>query len=233
MRHTVPTPRTFAPKRFTALALLLGSAACEVPNFEGPQIQSPPPAFFMQPEAYQERRMLPDLEITSHDAWVETSAGFFSGIYINSHAGVLTEEDAYSAWEASVVAAGEDVTVENLETLTIDGRDAWGWAEGLQAPVLGLAWIKYRAMVPYDTITYAIEFYGGEPGLKQMPDTLKTIVASFAVGKTTWNLPLIAVFVGMTLFMINALMKRSKEKATRLQSINFVTIKKDEEGEGA
>jgi len=33
--------------------------------------------------------------------------------------------------------------------------------------------------------------------------------------------------------MINALMKRSKEKATRLQSINFVTIKKDEEGEGA
>jgi TRAP-type C4-dicarboxylate transport system permease small subunit len=84
-------------------------------------------------------------------------------------------------------------------------------------------------MVPYDTITYAIEFHSGEPGLKREPDTLRIIVASFAVGETTWNFPLIAVFVGMTLFLLNTLINRSKEKATRLQSINFVTIKKDDE----
>jgi hypothetical protein len=40
MRHTVPTPRSFASKRPIVLALLLGSAACDVPNFEGPQIQT-------------------------------------------------------------------------------------------------------------------------------------------------------------------------------------------------
>ena len=232
MRHTVPTPRLFASKRPIVLALLLGSAACDVPNFEGPQIQTPPPAFFIQNEAYQQRRMFPELEIVSHDAWVETSWGFFSGIYINGHDGALTEEDARSAWEASLVAADEGVIVENVETLTIDGRSAWGWSERLQTPELGLVWVAYRAMIPYDTITYAVEFHGGEPGLKRQPDTLRTIVASFAVGQTTWNLPLIAVFVGMSLFMINALITRSKKRAARLQSIHFVTIKKDDEEEG-
>ncbi len=35
----------------------------------------------------------------------------------------------------------------------------------------------------------------------------------------------------MTLFLINTLVSRSEERATRLQSINFVTINKDDEGE--
>jgi len=33
----------------------------------------------------------------------------------------------------------------------------------------------------------------------------------------------------MTLFLINMLVRRSEEKATRLQSIDFVTIKKEDE----
>ncbi len=33
----------------------------------------------------------------------------------------------------------------------------------------------------------------------------------------------------MTLFLIDMLVRRSKRRATRLQSINFVTIKKEDE----
>jgi hypothetical protein len=33
MRHTVFAPRAFVSKRLVVLAVLLGSAACEVPNF--------------------------------------------------------------------------------------------------------------------------------------------------------------------------------------------------------
>jgi len=40
MRHTVPTPSAFAPRRLIVLALLIGSAACEVPNFEGEMEES-------------------------------------------------------------------------------------------------------------------------------------------------------------------------------------------------
>ena len=231
MRHTVPTPRAFGSPRLVVLVLVLASAACDMPTFEGAQIQSPPPAFYMQPDAYQQRRMFPDLELVSHNAWVETSWGHFSGIFINGHGGALTEDDVYDAWEASLAAAEPGVLVENVEILTIDGRRAWGWAERLQTPELGLQWIAYRAMVPYDTISYAIELFADEPGLKQRPDTLKTIVASFAVGETMWNFPLIAVFVGMTLFLINTLHRRSKARAARLQSINLVSIKKDDEEE--
>ena len=82
MRHAAPTSRAFKSPRLIVLALLLGVGACDVPAFEGPRIQSPPPAFYMQPDAYQNRRMFPDLETVSHEAWVETSWGFFSGIYV-------------------------------------------------------------------------------------------------------------------------------------------------------
>ena len=231
MRHPVPTPRAFRSQRLIVLTLLLGVAACDVPAFEGPQIQSPPPAFFIQNEAYQNRRMFRDHEIVSHDAWVETSWGFFSGIYINGHRGVLTEGDVRAAQEAALAAAVSGVIIENVEPLTIDGRDAWGWAERLQTRELGLSWIRYRAMVPYDTISYAIDFHGGEPELKGRPDTLRVIVASFAIGQTTRDLPLLAILGGMTLFLVAALQRRSQARATRLQGIRFVKIKKDNEKE--
>ena len=229
MRPTAPTPRAFRSQRFIVLALLLASTACEIPNFQGPQIQSPPPAFYMQPEAYQQRRMFPDLGIVVHKAWVETSGGPFSGIYVNGHAGVLTQDDVIAAREEAMAAATDPITFGNVEAFTIDTRRAWGWSERLETRALGLDWIAYRAVVPYDTITFALEFYGGDPGLKNHPDSLRTILASFAIGETVWNLPLIAVFVGMTLFLIVALRSRAQARARRLQSIQLVKIKKEDD----
>ena len=54
-------------------------------------------------------------------------------------------------------------------------------------------------LVPYDTISYAVEFLTGDPSLKIRPDSLRTIVASFAIGKATWNVPLLAIMADMVL----------------------------------
>ncbi len=223
-------------RRYTAFPIVLLAAltgACDVPDFHGPQIQNPPPAFFLQDEAYQQRRMFPEREITYHDAWVETAWGHFSAIYINGHAGTFTEDDVRAAQESAKAAALEPVTFGPIETLTIDGRESWGWAERLQTPEKGLDWIAYRAVVPYDTISYAIELLGGEPGLKGKPDTLKVILSSFAVGRTTYNLPLIAVLAGVGLFVANFVRSRSRERQLRHQSITLKQIPKKKEEDGA
>lgn len=209
------------------------ASACQMPRFEGPQIQSPPLGFLVQDESYQQRRMFPDRDITFHTAWVHTDVSGVSIIYINGHAGALTLDDAVAAqngvWGATL---DPDAIFEDLEPILVDGRQGWGWYERIQSDSRGLVDVAYRAVVPYDTVTFAIEFVSGEPNFKQFaPDTLRTIVSSFAIGRTTWNLPLIAVLGGAMLLLVNVLRSRARAKATRLRSINFVTIKRDEEGE--
>ena len=52
------------PNRAVLGALLLGLAACDVPNFQGPQLQEPPKGFLLQPDSRAARSMfqhLPDL----------------------------------------------------------------------------------------------------------------------------------------------------------------------------
>ena len=221
-----------------AALLLLTLSSCQVPNFEGPQIQDPPRRFFLQEDSYQGRRMFPDREVTWHTAWIEAMNGPYSGIYINAHPGVMTVEDVADALDAAKLAAEHPATsFGSIEAFEIDGRTAWGWAERLETPRLGLDWVAYRAVVPYDTVTFAIEFYGGDPRIKlAAPDTLKTVIASFAIGETTWNLPLVALIVGVTLFGISVLRTRAKERTARLRSVRLVSVEdleKKEEPEAA
>jgi hypothetical protein len=171
--------------------------------------------------------MFPDLDIVHHGAWVETASGLFSGIYVNGHPGVLTEDDVYAALEAGRLVAEADVTFGGIEPLTIDGRRGWGWTERLETPELGVDWVAYRAVVPYDTISYAIEFYGNDPGLKRTaPDTLRTIVTSFAVGELKWNWPLILILSGITVLMVGMAKNRTRARSLRLQSITLRQVKK-------
>lgn len=216
--------RWLGPQRLIVLALLLGPAACDMPRFQGPQIQGPPPVFYMQPEAYQQRRLFPDRELVFHTAWVETSDGRFSGIYVNGHDGAFTEEDVYAARDASQAAAEPSVTFGNVQVMTVDDRRAWGWEERLETRTRGIDWVAYRMVIPYDSVTYAVEFFAGDPGLKGASDTLQVILSSFAVGETEWNFPLIAIFAGMTLFLVSVMRSRSQARQQRLQSIQFVNV---------
>ena len=219
--------------RTALLATLVPVSACTIPRFEGPQIQNPPAGFLMQNESYLQRRMFPDLEVDFHTAWVHTDLSGVSVIYVNRHPHRLTLDDILSA-RAGVEAATADPDTRfgPVDALTIDGREAWGWEERVQSERRGLVDVAYRAVIPYDSATYAIEFVSGEPSFKAAsPDTLRTIVSSFAIGRTTWNFPLIAMISGALLLLVSVQRSRSQERRTRHRSINLVKFKK-EEGEG-
>jgi hypothetical protein len=223
---STPFP-TVSRVRAAGLAAVLTFTACDVPNFEGPQIQEPPQGFLLAPDSYQQRRLFPERELVSHVAWIE-SIDDFSTIYIDGHRGALGFEDVVAAREeARRVADDADTRFGEVESLRVDGREAWGWSERVESPTRGLVWVAYRAVVPYDTISYAIEFYSGDPSIKrEAPDTLRAVIASFAIGRTTYNFPLIAVGVGLVLLGVNALGKKRRENAARVRSINLVKIEK-------
>jgi len=216
-----------------ALAAMLALAACDVPNFEGPQIQEPPQGFLLAPDSHQQRRLFPERELVFHAAWVE-SIDDFSTIYIDGHRGALGFEDVVAAREeARRVADDPDVRFGEVEPLRVDGRDAWGWSERVETDRRGLVWVAYRAVVPYDTISYAIEFYSGDPSIKrEAPDTLKAIISTFAIGRTTYNIPLIAIGLGFALFGVNLVQSKRRQNAARLKSINLVKVEKKKAPEG-
>ncbi len=212
-----------------ALAVAALTTGCRVPNFQGPQIQNPPPAFTMNREATEERPMFPDRAVIYHDAWVEASWGNFSGIYINGHVGTLGSDEVQAARRGAMAAAeGKRVQFGEVESLQVDGRTAWGWGEEWRQDNGGLQYVVFRVAIPYDTITYAVDFITGEPGLKARPDSLRAIVASFAVGKTTLNWPVILIVSGVVLFLGNLMHRRGRERAARHRSIPLASIPKKE-----
>lgn len=218
-------------RRLVITTALLVTTGCSVPRFEGPEVQSPPAGFFQQPGTSQAYRMFPDREVTFHTAWVHTDMSGVSTIFIDGYQGSSTQDDVLAAVEVIRARAGDpDTRFGGIEALTIDGREAWGWEERVESVERGLVDVAYRAVIPYDTMTYTVEFVSGEPSLKlAAPDTLRAIVGSFAVGRTTWNLPLIAVGIGLLLFAVNFTINRRKARLEQLRSINLVQVKKDEE----
>ena len=60
---TTQRGKTFGIAALVIVALMvLATSGCDVPDVEGPQIQTRPPGFTMNPDTYLERRMFPDLE---------------------------------------------------------------------------------------------------------------------------------------------------------------------------
>ena len=224
-----PTHRYLLP---VAIPLMLATAGCDFPAFQGAQIQTPPQGFTLNPDTYLERRMFPDLEAVHHNAWVNASWGNFSGIYINGHAGTLSREWAESAQSTSKTAnVGKRIEYGEIEELNVDGRTAWAWTEWWRMENGGLQWVAYRAVIPYDTISYAVEFLTGDPALKIRPDSLRGIVASFGIGKTVWNLPLMAIMAGVLLLLGNMFRGRRAAQVARARNINLVQIPKKKDGE--
>ena len=169
--------------------------------------------------------MFPDLEVVYHDAWVEASWGNFSGIYINGHPGALGPEEVEAARSAAVGMTSDALAEFGpLESIQVDGRTGWGWTETWRMENGGLAYVVFRAAVPYDTVTYAIDFLTGEPGLKVRPDSLRTIVASFAAGETRPNLPLIALLASAGMLVLHTLRKRQRARVEATRRMTLVTM---------
>jgi len=213
--------------RTALVASVLLAGACDVPKFQGPQIQNPPPAFYMNREVTQSRRMFPDRAVIFHEAWVEASWGNFSGIYINGHPGNLDKAAVEAALGKAISdTKGELVEFGPMESLEIDGRTAWGWSEVWRIDDGLVRYGVFRAAIPYDTVTYAVDFLTGDPGIRNRPDSMRTIVANFAVGRTRWNVPLLLVGAGVLLFLLNLWRVRAKERAARARHVPLVTIPK-------
>lgn len=222
----------------TALcAVVLATSACEMPRFEGPQVQSPPAGFFIQDGTAAAHTLLPEMQHAYHTAWVHTDVSGVSTIYIDGYRGTATIEDAMAAVELMRAGAQDpDTHFGGIEALTIDGRQAWGWSEQIQSVERGLVEVTYRAMIPYDTITYTVEFTSGEPSIKlAAPDSLRATVASFAIGKTTWNFPMMAMGLGAILLLGNFWRGRRKARSAQLRTITLVQVKKpdEEDAEGS
>ncbi len=217
--------------RWALATLSIVLAGCEIPNFKGPQVQNISEGFQRQPDSYLGRRMFPDLEVVHHDSWVSMAFGEVSRIIINGHPVVLTRADVTSAQNAARATATEPVTFGDVIQYTIDERQAWGWSERLETAERGLDWIAFHVVIPYDTITYAVELFSHNPYFKRVPDTLATIAQSFAIGEVTWNIPLL-VFLGLcVVFLISFLRTRAERRQERLQSIRLVKFKKEDDEE--
>lgn len=213
------------------LTLALLASACRLPRFEGPQIQEPPVGFFIQEESYLARPLFPQRDVGFHTAWVHTDVSGVSVIHLYGHPGALSMDDVLAAHAGAQAAATDpDRRFGPIEALTIDGREAWGWEERVESTRRGLVDVAYRAVIPYDTVTFAIEFESGEPKWKAAsPDSLRAVVASFGIGRTTYNLPLIAIGAGAILLFASFVRGRSRERDQRLRSINLVQVPKEEE----
>ncbi|MEQ9398004.1 MAG: hypothetical protein RJQ04_02435 [Longimicrobiales bacterium] len=224
------------PARLALLVCMVG-AGCSVPNYPGPQIQDPPNGFTLNVDADLERRMFPDREVSYHDAWVAAGWGNFSGIYINGHPGVIGAAEVEAARQAALAlpARRPDQVRDfsEVERLTIDGREALAWSEMVRSPTQGIEYVAYRAVIPYDTVTFAVEMISGDPMYKARPDTLRTVVASFAVGEMTINFPLALIAAGALLLVASRVRARSRERAIRHSSITLKQVPKAKEGEGA
>ena len=227
------------PNRAVLGALLLGLAACDVPNFQGPQLQEPPKGFLLQPDSRAARSMFQHLPEVYHDAWVQSQPPY-STIRINGYSGVLGLQDVMAAQDSSRAHKRDaDITFGPIEPVTIDGREAWAWEERIETQRRGVPWVAYRAMVPYDTISYSVEIDTEDPLLKVgAPESLRAIVQTFGVGETVYNWPLIALGMGLLLFLIHVMRQRSQAKAAQLRSINLVKVERkpkqsESESEGA
>ncbi len=193
-----------------------------------PQIQGELIGFLSNPEVDRDRVMFPERPVVHFDAWVRTDASSFDGIYITTHAGTTTLAEVEEAREqAKEVPTDRPLRYGELEVGQIDGRTAMAWMEVWEDD--GLHEITFRTVVPYDTMTYVVEFLAGNPLFKSNPDTIRAIVATFGIGEIEWNMPLIAVGVLAGLLLLTKVGTRSKPS----QNYTLFTLPtEEEEGEG-
>ena len=112
-----------------------------------------------------------------------------STIFLTTYAGASTQDEIRAARDLHEDRFGY-AAYSGLEFLRVDGRDAWGWTETQTRDDGRVARIEYTAVVPFDSVTYVVEFSSSEPRFLHAA-SLRAVVATFAVGRRRWNVPLL------------------------------------------
>jgi len=186
------------------LGCLPWGTACSHPRFEGAQVQEPPHNFLFDANADKGRNVYPDREERRQTAWMRGFGdGGHSSLFITTYSGSSSRADVQAARDSQEERYGRSIRYGQLESFEIDGRPAWGWLEKQVAKGDTVS-VEYKAVVSYDSVSYAIEFFSSEPewmdGWRQ-----RQVIETFAIGKTRPNYLLILLliaFVSVSLWLI-------------------------------
>jgi hypothetical protein len=158
------------------ISLLVQLSACSTPRMEGPNISDPPAGFVYDANASNGRNIFATEDILRQAAWIRPREEHFCDISMTEYTGSATRQDVQEALDYFIKKYSYP-TYGPLETITIDGHDAWGWQEtqfykGEQSSM------TYRAVVSYEDRCWAIEFYAKDPAW-QNTERMKEIICSF------------------------------------------------------
>ena len=190
----------------SAAALLPG---CSAPAVEGLQVQEPPAGFFFDANASKGRAVFPEREILSQGAWWGDirSEEPRSDIFVTRYPGGVTAEDAQAARDRQAARYGGITSTQYgaVTALTIDARSAFAWLEQRLDENGDLRGLDYKALITYDSVTYAVEFSTSAEH-RLHPDSVARVVHSFGMGTTTvhWNMIVGSVLVlgGLLVFLV-------------------------------
>lgn len=173
----------------TALVLALaGTTGCAKPSVPGYQLRAVPAGFLYTANADFGVNPFPDRTPLSHGAWLGDAESVQpqSEIFITRYRGVVTPAEAGAAREAQASRYGHPASIDYgaVTPVTIDGRPAVAWLETRYDEHHAVRSLKYSAVIPYDSVSYAVEFDTAAPDRLQ-PDSLIQVVHSFGRGQTT------------------------------------------------
>jgi hypothetical protein len=190
-------------------AALLVLASCSTPRILDGHIPNPPPGFAFDANASKARNVFPDREIVWQRGYGTLGEENHCSIFITKFvgtAGSMEIEDARSA----LAARYPYLEYGPLEELLIDHRPAWGWLE-TQFYKGELSSLAFKAVVPYDSVCYAVEFFARDPQYRN-PEVLKAAVATFEIGRKEVHyshVALAALFVLGTVLVVSRIGRSS------------------------
>ena len=211
------------PRRWQAgvpwtVALVL-AAGCSGPAVPGYQIQDIPDGFLFDANSDKAVSVLSQREMLSQGAWWGDIEAFEpeSDIFLTRYAGNATFEEAQAARDLQATRYGNPASIDYgpVVDVFIDGRPAFAWMETRLDENGAVRSMDYKAVIPYDTTTWVVEFSTSERS-RLVRDSLIRVVHSFGEGETEvdWGLIRIIgiILVGLVLVVIFA--SRRKEPVT-------------------
>jgi len=188
---------------------MVATAACLKPSVPGYQVHDVPEGFLFTANANTGVSAFPDRDILSRGVWMGDIETFEpqSEIYVTRYSGNITIEEAEVARDAQASRYGNPSSIDyaRVATVTIDGRSAFAWMETRYDENSAVRSLEYKAVIPYDTVTYSVEF-NTSVAHRLHPDSLTRVVHSWGPGETEvlWGAILIVggVLAGLAALLV-------------------------------
>ena len=192
-----------------ALAVLaVGVAACSAPAIRGYQLQDVPEGFLFSANFDGGSSLLPDRELLSRGVWLGDTRTFEpqSQIQVTRYRGDASLEESQAARDVLASRYGNPASIDygRVEPVTIDGRASFAWLETRYDENGAVRSLEYRAVIPYDSVTYTVEFNTSAAD-RLHPDSLTRVVHGWGRGETEvlWSAILpIAAALTAALFLL-------------------------------